>query len=100
LGLVIDATAHVALGDILVLEGLFSRLNTKFRENDQLEDPVQEMNNISNNPVLLPRMPFGKHKGMLFSGVPADYLQWLSTTKLDEDVAYMLKYHLGMHSDE
>jgi len=30
LGLEIEATAHDALGDVLVLEGLFSRLNTKF----------------------------------------------------------------------
>jgi DNA polymerase III epsilon subunit-like protein len=43
LGLEIEATAHDALGDILVLEGLFSRLNAKFQENDKLMDPVQEM---------------------------------------------------------
>jgi DNA polymerase III epsilon subunit-like protein len=36
LGLEIEATAHDALGDILVLEGLFSRLNAKFQENDKL----------------------------------------------------------------
>ncbi|MEE4603229.1 MAG: DUF3820 family protein, partial [Desulfobacteraceae bacterium] len=89
-----------ALGDILVLEGLFKRLNAKIQENDQLKDPVAEMIRISNNPVLIPRMPFGKHKGMLFSEVPQDYLQWLSGTDLDEDMAYTVKYHLGMLSDE
>jgi DNA polymerase III epsilon subunit-like protein len=52
LGLEIDAKAHDALGDIMVLEGLFSRLNAKFQENDKLHDPVQEMIHISNNPVL------------------------------------------------
>jgi DNA polymerase III epsilon subunit-like protein len=98
LGLEIEATAHDALGDILVLEGLFSRLNAKFRENDKLHDPVQEMIQISSNPVLIPRMPFGKHKGMLFSEVPRDYLEWLSTTELDEDMAYTVKKHMGMLS--
>jgi len=79
---------------------VFSRLNTKFQENGELNDPVQEMINISNNPVLMPRMPFGKHKGILFSEVPADYLQWLSATELDEDMAYTVKYHLGISANE
>ena len=95
LGLEIEAKAHDALGDILVLEGLFSRLNAKFQENDKLMDPVQEMINISSNPVLIARMPYGKHKGVLFSEVPRDYLEWLSGTELDEDMAYTVKKHLG-----
>ena len=57
LGLEIEATAHDALSDILVLEGLFNRLNAKFQENDKLMDPVQEMINISSKPVLIARMP-------------------------------------------
>jgi hypothetical protein len=72
LGLDVDAKAHDKLGDIMVLETLFSRLNTKFQENHNLMEPVQEMINISSNPVLMPRMPFGEHNGMLFSEVPAD----------------------------
>jgi exodeoxyribonuclease X len=100
LGLEIEATAHDALGDILVLEGLFNRLYAKFRENDQLKGPIQEMINISNNPVLIPRMPFGKHRDKLFSEVPRDYLEWLSGTELDEDMAYTVKTHLGHVSDK
>ena len=94
LDLDVDAKAHDASGDILVLEALFERLKVKFLDNEKLIDPAQEMINISNNPVLMPRMPFGKHKGMLFSEVPQDYLQWLSTTELDEDMAYTVNYHL------
>ena len=94
LGLEVDAKAHDATGDVLVLEGLFERLKVKFLDNDKLIDPIQEMINISSNPVLMTRMPFGKHKGMLFSEVPTDYLQWLSTTELDEDMAYTVKHHL------
>ena len=95
LGLEIEAKAHDALGDILVLEGLFSELNAKFQENKKLMDPVQEMIHISNNPVLIARMPYGKHRGVLFSEVPRDYLEWLSGTDLDEDMAYTVKKHLG-----
>lgn len=99
LRLEVDAKAHDALGDIMVLEALFSRLNTKIQEQG-FRAPEQEMINISANPVLIPRMPFGKHKDMLFREVPPDYLQWLSGTELDEDMAYTVKYHLGMLSDE
>ena len=95
LGLEIEATAHDALGDILVLEGLFNRLNAKFQENDKLMDPIQEMISISSNPVLIARMPYGKHRGVLFSEVPRDYLEWLSGTELGEDMAYTVKKHLG-----
>ena len=78
-----------------MLEELFGRLNAKFQENDKLIDPVQEMINISSNPILIPRMPFGKHKGMLFSEVPQDYLEWLLGTELDEDMAFTVKTNLG-----
>ena len=96
LGLEIEAKAHDALGDILVLEGLFSRLNAKFKENGKLMDPVQEMIHISSNPVLIARMPYGKYKGVLFSEVPRDYLDWLSGTDLDEDMAFTVETHLGL----
>jgi DNA polymerase III epsilon subunit-like protein len=99
LGLDIDARAHDALGDVLVLEGLFNRLKAKFQQNDKLKDPVAEMIRISNNPVLIPRMPFGKHKGMLFTQVPQDYLQWLSGTELGEDMEYTVITHLRRLSE-
>jgi len=63
-------------------------------------DPVQEMIRISSSPILIPRMPFGKHKGELFSEVPADYLEWLLTTELDEDMAYTVRKHLEKESRE
>jgi DNA polymerase III epsilon subunit-like protein len=95
LGLEIDAKPHDALGDILVLEAVFNRINAKFRQNGKFQDPIQEMIRISSNPILISRMPFGKHKGMLFSEIPADYLQWLLTTELNEDMAYTVNTHLG-----
>ena len=100
LGLEIEAKAHDAPGDILVLESLFSRLHAKFRGNGKLMDPVQEMINMSNNPVMIARMPYGKHKGILFNEVPKDYLEWLSGTELDEDMAFTVRKQLGLLSEE
>jgi len=91
----IDATPHDALGDILVLEGLFKRIYTKFKDRGT-DDLVNEMIRISNSPVLIKRMSFGKHKGMPFNKIPSDYLEWLRGTDLDEDLAYTVRYHLGL----
>jgi exodeoxyribonuclease X len=95
LGLNIDASPHDALGDILVLEALFKRIHAKARDEFGTE-AIDKMIEATENPVLLARMPFGKHKGMKFDGIPTDYLQWLSGTDLDEDMAYTVKHHLGI----
>jgi DNA polymerase III epsilon subunit-like protein len=94
----IDATAHSALGDVLVLESIFQRIHAKFK--GQAIDPVADMINISSSPVLVPRMPFGKHKGLKMDEVPKDYLQWLAGTDLDEDLAYTVRHYLGQSSQE
>lgn len=89
----IDATPHTALGDVLVPEALFNRIYAKFKE-DSAGDSVDLMIKISGSPVLVPRMPFGKHKGLKMGEVPLDCLEWLSGTNLDEDLAYTVRYYL------
>lgn len=84
----IDATAHTAIGDVLVMEDIFQRIYAKFKGQAIGEDAVVEMVKVSNSPVLVPRMPFGKHKGLKMAEVPKDYLEWLSGTDLDEDLEY------------
>ncbi len=90
----VQATAHDALGDIIVLEKLFERLFARFKK-DGLEDPIEEMIRISNSPILIARMPFGKHKGMPFKQVPSDYLEWLQGTELDEDMEHTVCHYLA-----
>ena len=36
-----------------------------------------------------------KHKGLKMAEAPKDYLQWLSGTDLDEDLAYTVRHYLG-----
>jgi exodeoxyribonuclease X len=93
LGLEVDATPHDTLGDILVLEPVFNRIYAKFANG--LKNPVFEIIKISGNPILLPRMPFGKHKGMLFYKVPMDYLECLLATRSDEDIGVYRKGVFG-----
>ena len=91
----IDASPHDALGDILVLEALFNRIHAKAKD-EFGTGAIDKMIEVTKNPVLLVKMPFGKHKGMRFDKIPGDYLQWLSGTDLDEDMAYTIKHYLGI----
>lgn len=90
----IEAVPHSALGDILVLEGLFDRIRARFDMDDEA-DAAAQMLKISSAPVWVARMPFGKHKGQKMDQVPRDYLNWLLTTDLDEDLAYTVRRCLG-----
>jgi len=94
LGIQIEATAHDALGDILVLERLFERLFNKMSKDLGPAAVEDKMIEISSKPVLLSRMFFGKHKGELFRDIPVDYLQWLSGTDLDEDMRFTVAHYL------
>ena len=101
----IDATAHDALGDVLVLEQLYERLKKKIKEEESLgeEEAVEKMMEISSHPSLLHTFKFGKHNGKKIEEVvktDRGYLQWLLEQKLngdgiDEDWIYTLKHYLS-----
>ncbi len=49
----------------------------------------------SSGPALLPRVPFGKHKGQRWEDVPTGYLSWVvEKSDLDRDAKANAKYHL------
>ena len=90
----VDASPHTALGDILVLEALFNRINAKAID-EFGDDTFARMMELSSKPVLYRRMPFGKHKGLKIEEVPLDYLQWPSGSDLEEDLRYTIEQYLG-----
>ena len=106
----IDAEAHDAMGDVLVLEKLFERLKTKMMSEIPTqggrklteEEAIEKMVEISSHPSLMHTFKFGKYNGQRIEEViKADrgYLEWLLAQKLsgdgiDEDWIYTLKYHL------
>jgi len=107
----IEATAHDALGDVLVLEKLFERLKKKMLENstsasgEKLSDTevINKMIEISSHPSLFKFINFGKYSGKEISKVALldpGYLEWLLKQKeesdqIDEDWIYTLKHNLG-----
>lgn len=103
LGLEIDAAAHDALGDVIVLEAIFERLLAKMVKQFGDEDKaMQEMINISARPLLYTTLRFGKHKGKKIEDVARTdpgYLEWLLHEKRknsaeETDWIYTLEHYL------
>lgn len=99
----IEAIAHDAVGDVLVLEKLFEYLfNRMIGQYKDEQSVIKKMIEISGKPLLLRIFNYGKHKGKKIEEVVAydrSYLEWMLEQKLnnenyDEDWIYTLKYHL------
>lgn len=101
----IEAEAHDALGDVLVLEKLFERLMAKVMKeyNVDEEGAINKMIEISSKPSLMNLFTFGKHNGKTVAEVTRldpGYLDWMLAQKEqnpdnEEDWIYTLKHHLG-----
>jgi DNA polymerase III epsilon subunit-like protein len=101
----IDAQAHDAMGDVLVLEKLFERLLEKVKRQTDGDEAaaLERMIQISSTPSLLKSFTFGKHSGKTVAEIATqdrNYLEWLLSQKEtqnpdDEDWIYTLKYYLG-----
>jgi DNA polymerase III epsilon subunit-like protein len=117
----IEAEAHDALGDVLVLEKLFERLLDKIMK--EMEDEaksseagspdasieafrekaIEKMIEISSRPSIMNVFNFGKHSGKTVEEVAKidrGYLDWMLTQKEqnpdnEEDWIYTLRYYLG-----
>ncbi|MDE2399852.1 MAG: hypothetical protein KGL67_02485 [Patescibacteria group bacterium] len=107
LDLDVEAVAHDAMGDVLVLEKFFERLKNMMQkelggENLSEDEIINKMVEISSHPSLLHTFKFGKYNGKRLEEVikiDRGYLQWLLDQKLngdgiDEDWIYTLKHYL------
>ena len=105
LDLDVEATAHDALGDVLVLEKLFERLKKKILEQDGVNEAeaIEKMIEISSHPSIFTKLNFGKYKGKEIKEVlelDRGWLEWLLREKeksdqIDEDWIYTLKHYLN-----
>ena len=102
----VEATAHDARGDIIVLEEVYKYLAAKVTEltNETGDALIKRMINISYEPLLIKKFTFGKHIGKDIeevAKVDPGYLNWLLTQKestpgdTEEDWIYTLKFYLN-----
>ncbi len=87
---------HRAAPDAYVCALLMQRIMEVAR--DKLDDMVR----WSDGPALLPRVPFGKHKGASWDDVPIDYLDWVvnKAADMDRDMKSNAKHHLKRRATE
>lgn len=96
-GMKVEATAHDALGDVLVLEQLFAHQLGRIMQAEGIgeEAAVERMKEISSQPEVIRRLQFGKHKGMLVAEAfekDRGWFEWLYKEKLkaeEQDEAWL-----------
>ncbi len=103
-GIDIDANAHDAFGDVLVLEGVFEHLLGRLIEQTGSEEAaLAHMLAISNRPMLFTTLRFGKYNGKRLEDIArADrrYLEWLLREKKKDaegegDWIFSLEHYLS-----
>ncbi|MCB4752214.1 MAG: 3'-5' exonuclease, partial [Sulfurovum sp.] len=95
----ITIKAHDAIGDVLVMKLLLSRLIQLIQEQFPGINPMQKMSELTKVPVLMKTFKFGKYKDRNIEEVSREdmgYLRWMyKNLDLDEDMQYTLGQYLG-----
>ena len=61
--------AHRALDDVVILYEIFSQMT------DDL--PIEKIIELLSAPLMIAKMPFGKHQGIPLAQIPKSYIKWL-----------------------
>ncbi len=98
LGIVVKA--HDAIGDVLILKLLLSKLKDAVLKQFPHANPVEQMVDLTATPIIIKSFKFGKYKGKTLEEVAksdAGYLRWMLTSmeNLDEDMRYSINVILG-----
>lgn len=92
--------AHDAIGDVLVMKLLLSKLVLLAKEQfPEDKNPMQTLAKLTQTPVLMKTFKFGKYKGREIADIAKEdsgYMKWMKgNMDLDEDMAFTLDYYLG-----
>ncbi len=94
----ITIKAHDAIGDVLVMKLLLSRLVQEIKQQFPDTDIMQKLAELTQTPVLIKIFKFGKYKGSEIEEIASEdpgYLKWMrKTLDLDEDMLHTLNYYL------
>ena len=82
--------SHTALGDVYTVRDLLLFMREKFSLDIELEFQRAV------KPVVVHKMPFGKHKGKNLATLPPDYRAWLLAQELDDNLRFSLNQLKGI----
>ncbi len=90
--------AHDAIGDVIVMKLLLSKLVKIVHEKYPGVDIMARLAELTKTPVLMKTFKFGKYKGRVIEEVANEdpgYLGWMrKNLELDKDMRYTLDYYL------
>jgi exodeoxyribonuclease X len=90
--------AHDAIGDVIVMKLLLSKLVKIVHEQYPGEDIMQRLAELTKTPVLMKTFKFGKYKGREIEEIAREdmgYLGWMrKNLELDKDMKYTLDQYL------
>lgn len=95
----ITIKAHDAIGDVLVMKLFLTELVKKVMDKYPGINPMVQLANLTQTPVMIKTFRFGKYKGQDVAQVASEdlgYLQWMRSNMkdLDEDMAYTLDTYI------
>lgn len=95
----ITIKAHDAIGDVVVMKLLLSKLVRLTQEKYADNNPMQKLAELTQTPVLMKTFKFGKYKDREIAEIckaDSGYIKWMKNNlDLDEDMKYTLDYYLG-----
>ena len=95
----ITIKAHDAIGDVLVMKLLLSKLVALAKEQFPQVNPMQTLVSLTKQPIFIKTFKFGKYKGRSIEEICDEdigYINWfMKSLELDEDMKYTLDKIMG-----
>ena len=95
----ITIKAHDAIGDVLVMKLLLSKLVRLTQENFPGINPMKKLAELTQTPVLIKTFKFGKYKDREIAEIINEdrgYIEWMrANLELDEDMQFTLDRYLN-----
>ena len=93
--------AHEAIGDVLILKLLLSKLKEQIIQKFPDQNVMNKLVALTNTPVLMKEFKFGKYKGRSIQDIAREdmgYLKWMrKNLDLDDDMCYTLDHHIEQY---
>ncbi len=95
----IEIKPHDALSDVIIMQLFMSELVKKVKEKFPDQNPMKQLANLTQTPVMLETFRFGKYKDQKIAKIvnqDKGYISWmLKNMDLDEDLKYTLDTLMG-----